>query len=95
MTGYRHNFQTFLREHQVAGTMELQRGSLGGPLDGNGVWEAHGSVTLEGGQFLPSPGQPLITNVSGSVTYAPSLVQISHAQRQHRTFNCFSPGSHP
>lgn len=72
-------FQTFLKDHQITGTIELQNGSLSGPLDGNGSWEIHGEVGLEEGQFLPSPGQPLITNVSGSVRYAPSLIQISHA----------------
>ncbi|TFG66254.1 MAG: hypothetical protein E4H32_00205, partial [Nitrospirales bacterium] len=71
---------TFFRDHQVAGNIELQRGSFGGPLDGKGSWEAKGSVGLEGGQYLPAPGQPLITNVSGSVTFAPSFVQISHAR---------------
>jgi hypothetical protein len=73
-------FQTFLRDHQVSGRMALQRGSLSGPLDGKGSWEAQGTVVLEEGQFLPTLGQPLITNVSASVTYAPSLVQISHVR---------------
>ncbi len=73
-------FQTFLKDHQVTGRMELQRGSLSGPLEGKGSWEAQGVLVLEEGQFLPSPGQPLITNVSASVTYAPSLVQISHVR---------------
>ncbi|MDH3503950.1 MAG: hypothetical protein OEM58_05400, partial [Nitrospirota bacterium] len=70
----------FLKDHQVAGTIELQRGSLGGPLDGNGSWEANGAVGLKGGQYLPAPGQPLITNVSATVTFAPSVVQISQVR---------------
>ncbi|MDH3770098.1 MAG: DUF3971 domain-containing protein, partial [Nitrospirota bacterium] len=83
--------QTFLREHQVAGSIELQRGSLQGPLDGKGSWKATGTVGLERGQFLPAPGQPLITNISGSVTYAPSLVQISHAHGNIAPLTITSP----
>ena len=73
--------QTFLQDHQVTGTMELQRGSLNGPLDGNGSWEGKGVVALNGGQYLPAPpGQPLITNVGATVTFAPSVVQISQVR---------------
>lgn len=74
------DFQTFLREHQIAGRMALQGGSIGGPLDGNGSWEAKGTVALEEGQYLPAPGQPLITNVGATVTFAPSVIQISQVR---------------
>ena len=70
-------FQSFLKDHQVVGKIELQKGSFGGPLDGKGSWEAQGVVGLEGGQFLPTVGQPLVTNVSGSVTFTPSSIQAS------------------
>ncbi|MDH5563712.1 MAG: DUF3971 domain-containing protein, partial [Nitrospirota bacterium] len=73
-------FRSFLKDHQVAGTMELQKGSLDGPLDGNGSWEAKGAVALQGGQYLPAPGQPLITNIGATVTFAPSIIQISQAR---------------
>ena len=72
--------QTFLKDHQVAGTMELQKGYLDGPLDGNGSWEAKGAVALKGGQYLPAPGQPLITNVAATITVAPSVIQISQVR---------------
>ncbi len=68
--------QTFLKDHQVTGTMELQRGSLNGPLDGNGSREGKGAVVLNRGQYLPAPGQPLMTNVGATVTFAPSVIQI-------------------
>ncbi|MFZ1744836.1 MAG: AsmA family protein, partial [Nitrospirales bacterium] len=55
--------RTFLKDHHVTGTMELQRGSFNGPLDGNGIWEAKGVIALNEGQYLPAMGQPLITNV--------------------------------
>lgn len=73
-------FHTFLRDHQIAGTMVLQRGSIGGPLDGNGSWEAQGTIDLEGGEYLPAPGQPLITKVGATVIFAPSVVQISQVR---------------
>jgi AsmA-like C-terminal region/Protein of unknown function len=70
-------FPTFLRDHQIAGTIALQRGLIGGPLDGNGSWEAKGAVALNGGQYLPAMGQPLMTNLGATVTFAPSVIQIS------------------
>lgn len=69
--------QTFLRDHQVAGTMELQSGVFRGPLDGQGSWEANGVLILKDGQILPSPDQPFLTGVSGSVTFSPSTIQFS------------------
>jgi len=70
-------FQSFLKDHQVAGNIELQKGSFGGPLDGNGSWDTQGIISLEGGQFLPAVGQPLLTNISGTVAFSPSSIQAS------------------
>ncbi|HBP89440.1 MAG TPA: AsmA-like C-terminal domain-containing protein [Nitrospirales bacterium] len=80
-----------LTDHQVAGRIELQRGFLSGPLDGNGPWEGNGAVALQGGQYLPAPGQPLVTNVAATVTYAPRVVQISQFRGTIAPFNMTSP----
>jgi AsmA-like C-terminal region len=72
--------RTFLKDHHVTGTMELQQGSFNGPLDGNGIWEAKDVITLNEGQYLPAMGQPLITNVGAAVLFAPSVIQISQVR---------------
>ncbi|MGE0474691.1 MAG: AsmA family protein, partial [Nitrospirales bacterium] len=84
-------FLAFLDEHHVAGTMELLEGTLSGPLDGNGSWDVNGALGLKGGQFLPAPGQPLITNVAGIVTYGSSAIQISQAQGTIAPFTITTP----
>ena len=72
--------QIVLRDHHIVGTVELQRGTFHIPLNDhdNDVPEAQGIVRVEGGQFLPALGQPLLTNISGTVTFAPSTIQVSH-----------------
>ncbi|MEO6203009.1 MAG: AsmA-like C-terminal domain-containing protein [Nitrospirales bacterium] len=84
-------FDTFLRDHQIAGMMALQRGSIGGPLDGKGSWEAQGTIGLEGGQYLPAPGQPLMTKVGATVTFAPSALQISQVRGTITPFTITAP----
>jgi len=86
-------FQMYLREHQVAGTLELQSVTLGGPLDGNGAWEAKGAVALKGGQYLPASGQPLITNVGATVNFSPSVVQISQVRGTITPLLITAPGA--
>lgn len=84
-------FPAFLREHQIAGKVHLLRGTFSGPLDGKGSWEVTGELGLENGHFLPAPGQPLITNVAATVTYAPSLVQVSQLRGTIAPFTITAP----
>ncbi|MGD9849947.1 MAG: AsmA-like C-terminal domain-containing protein [Nitrospirales bacterium] len=82
---------TFLQEHKVTGTLELLKGAFDGPLDGNGSWDATGEVGLEAGQFLPASDQPLITNVSATVTFAPSVIKVFHARGNIAPFTMTTP----
>ena len=67
----------YLRDHQVVGSLTLEHGSFQVLLNEKTDWEVEGKLLVKGGQFLPSPGQPLLTGVSGSVTFSPSTLQFS------------------
>ncbi len=69
--------QTFIQDHQVVGSLALEHGSFQVSLNEKTDWEAKGIVRVKDGQFLPRPGQPLLTGVSGSVTFSPSTLQFS------------------
>ncbi len=72
--------QTVLREHQVVGTLELERGSFHIPFYENAGLEAEGVIRVADGQFLPGPEQPRLTNVSGSMAFTPSTLQFSQVR---------------
>ncbi|MCA9468753.1 MAG: AsmA-like C-terminal domain-containing protein [Nitrospira sp.] len=84
-------FWTFLNDHQVAGTVELHSGSLDGPLNGNGEWHTQGILDVQGGQFLPTQGQPLITNVSASLAFTPASLEFSHVHGDIAPFTFTAP----
>ena len=72
--------RTILSDHQVVGSLALERGSFHIPLSENDSWDAEGILRVKDGQFLPSPGQPLLTDVSGLVTFSPSHLQFSQVR---------------
>ena len=74
------DIQTFLSDHHVVGTVELQRGTFHIPLNDKEVAEAQGIIRVENGQFLPAVGQPLLSTISGTVTFSPSTIQFSQVQ---------------
>ncbi len=69
--------QTILREHKVIGNVELKRGSLQIPFNDLEKWNAEGIIQVKEGQFLPSPAQPLLTDISGFINFSPSALQFS------------------
>ncbi len=72
--------QTVLLEHQVVGTLELERGSFHIPFNKNAASDAEGIIRVKGGQFLPGPDQPLLTGISGSIAFSPSTLQFSQVR---------------
>ncbi len=82
---------TVLREHQVTGTVELERGSFHIPFHEEAVLEAEGLIRIAGGQFLPAPDQPPLTDVSGSVSFSPSALKFSHVRGRIARFTMLAP----
>ncbi len=87
--------QKILRDHQIVGTAELQQGTFHIPLNDHDhdVTETQGIVRVTGGQFLPALGQPLLTNVSGTVAFSPSNLQVSQVSGTIAPFTITTPAA--
>ncbi len=85
------NVKTILHNHQVRGIVKLEQGSFQIPLASIGPSNAEGILQVKNGQYLPAVGQPLIRNISGSITFTPSAFQFSQVQGKVSPFNISIP----